>query len=159
MIRCCRFVSPPARCRLDAFVLLCLYTTTISTLPIAFVSLQTQHSLRFVTAFGKDFIASVGPKAAIADSRKFCQLSLQLEYSAGYSFAVYSAAYGGFADLDGGVTGTVKSNYYFAGETEQVRFPPLLQRQLLRDRSTLTFADVELPNSQRADEGNIQEAG
>ena len=69
--------------------------------------------------YGKEFTAAVGSKAAIADSRKNCQLNLQLEYSAGYSFAVYSADYTGFAELDAGVTGTVKSNYYFSGETDQ----------------------------------------
>ncbi|KAF2627545.1 hypothetical protein BU25DRAFT_439961 [Macroventuria anomochaeta] len=69
--------------------------------------------------FGKEFIAAVGPKAEITDSRKFCQLNLQLEYSAGYSFAVYSADYSGFAYLDNGVTGTVKSTYYFSGSMLQ----------------------------------------
>jgi hypothetical protein len=71
--------------------------------------------------FGKEFVATVGPKADITDSRKFCQLNLELSYSAGYSFAVYNAEYAGFADLDPGVTGTIKSNYYFSGETDQVR--------------------------------------
>ncbi|KAL1599313.1 hypothetical protein SLS59_006330 [Nothophoma quercina] len=69
--------------------------------------------------FGKEFIAAVGPKAEIADSRKFCQLNLALEYSAGYSFAIYSADYAGFAALDTGVSGTVKSTYYFSGQTDQ----------------------------------------
>ncbi|KAJ4333682.1 hypothetical protein N0V87_007438 [Didymella glomerata] len=69
--------------------------------------------------FGKEFVATVGPKADITDSRKFCQLNLELSYSAGYSFAVYNAEYAGFADLDPGVTGTIKSNYYFSGETDQ----------------------------------------
>lgn len=71
--------------------------------------------------FGKEFTAAVGPEAEVADARKFCQLNLQVEYSAGFSFAVYSAEYAGFAELDGGVTGTVASRYYFSGETEQVR--------------------------------------
>ncbi|KAJ4988849.1 secreted protein [Stagonosporopsis vannaccii] len=69
--------------------------------------------------FGKEFTAAVGPKAEIVDARKFCQLNLQVEYSAGFSFAVYSAEYAGFAELDGGITGTVGSRYYFSGETEQ----------------------------------------
>lgn len=71
--------------------------------------------------FGKEFTATVGPKVDVADARKFCQLNLQLEYSAGFSFAVYSAVFAGFANLDGGVTGTVGSRYYFSGDAEQVR--------------------------------------
>ncbi|KAJ4338492.1 hypothetical protein N0V95_008029 [Ascochyta clinopodiicola] len=69
--------------------------------------------------FGQEFTAAVGPKANITDSRKFCQLNLQLEYTPGYSFAIYSAEYTGFASLDAGVTGTVKSTYYFSGAAEQ----------------------------------------
>ncbi|KAF1926202.1 uncharacterized protein M421DRAFT_422877 [Didymella exigua CBS 183.55] len=69
--------------------------------------------------FGPDFIAAVGPGVATADSRKFCQLNLALAYSAGFSFAVYSVSYTGFADVDAGVTGTVGSNCYFSGETDQ----------------------------------------
>ncbi|KAH6643084.1 hypothetical protein C7974DRAFT_116951 [Boeremia exigua] len=69
--------------------------------------------------FGKEFTAAVGPKVEVADARKFCQLNLQLEYSAGFSFAVYNAEYAGYAQLDSGVSGTVKGTYYFSGEAEQ----------------------------------------
>ncbi|KAJ4404520.1 hypothetical protein N0V91_005864 [Didymella pomorum] len=69
--------------------------------------------------FSNEFVAAVGPKAEITASRKFCQLNLELSYSAGFSFAVYNAEYAGFADLDAGVAGTIKSNYYFSGETDQ----------------------------------------
>ncbi|KAJ4375648.1 hypothetical protein N0V86_007181 [Didymella sp. IMI 355093] len=43
--------------------------------------------------FGKEFTAAVGPKTDVTASRAFCTLSLALEYSAGFSFAVWSAAH------------------------------------------------------------------
>ncbi|KAL6706441.1 hypothetical protein ACN47E_005547 [Coniothyrium glycines] len=70
--------------------------------------------------FTKDFTARVGRTADIVDSRKNCQINLSLSFSPGYSFAVYSADYAGYADLDAGVTGTVQSTYYFSGYTDQV---------------------------------------
>lgn len=82
---------------------------------------QGQNPKLNLPDYGKDFTATVGPKADITNSRRFCQLNIELAYSAGFSFAVYSAEYNGFADLDSGVDGTVKSTYYFSGETDQVR--------------------------------------
>jgi len=52
---------------------------------------------------------------------------MKLQYSPGYQYAVYSADYVGYGDLDAGVKGTVKANYYFSGQTDQVsiyRPPP-----------------------------------
>ena len=89
-----------------------------SPLPLSHV--LTIAQLTLPSDFGKEFIVAVGPKADITDSRKFCQLTLQLEYTPGYSFAVYSADYAGFANLDTGVTGTVRSTYYFSGLTDQM---------------------------------------
>lgn len=54
------------------------------------------------------------------ESRKNCQINLDISYSAGYSYSVYSADYSGYADIDSGVQGTVAANYYFSGEQDQV---------------------------------------
>lgn len=70
--------------------------------------------------FPKDFTAKIGGKAAAEDIRKFCQFTLNLAYSPGFSFAIYSADVAGYADLDPGVSGTVKSRYYISGETDEV---------------------------------------
>ncbi|CAO2658074.1 Nn.00g073340.m01.CDS01 [Neocucurbitaria sp. VM-36] len=69
--------------------------------------------------FNKDFTARVGSKTDVADSRKNCQINLALAFSPGYSFAIFSADYAGWGDLDNGVTGVVKSTYYFSGEQDQ----------------------------------------
>lgn len=77
--------------------------------------------------FSKEFTAKVGANADVVESRKNCQLNIKIDFDPGFSFAIYSADYAGWADLDAGVTGTIKSTYYFSGETDQVcpRFPPL----------------------------------
>ncbi|KAF2182512.1 hypothetical protein K469DRAFT_636395 [Zopfia rhizophila CBS 207.26] len=66
--------------------------------------------------FGKDFTASVGPNIDPAQSRKNCQLNIDLMFSPGFQYTVYSADYAGYGDLDSGVKGTVKASYYFSGE-------------------------------------------
>ncbi|KAH8728293.1 hypothetical protein GQ44DRAFT_609335 [Phaeosphaeriaceae sp. PMI808] len=73
----------------------------------------------FPIYFNKQFTAKVGRGTEITDSRKNCQINLKLEYEPGFSFSVYQADYTGWADLDAGVTGTVKSTYYFSGTTDQ----------------------------------------
>ncbi|KAF1356015.1 hypothetical protein EJ07DRAFT_130232 [Lizonia empirigonia] len=69
--------------------------------------------------FSKTFTASVGPTTDITESRKNCQLNLALTYTPGYAFAVYSATYTGYADLEASVTGVLRSTYYFSGSVEQ----------------------------------------
>ncbi|KAF2201630.1 hypothetical protein GQ43DRAFT_415408 [Delitschia confertaspora ATCC 74209] len=69
--------------------------------------------------FGKEFAASVGPNSDPADSRKNCQLNFDLQFSPGYQYTVLSTDYTGFADLNSGVKGKVKSTYYFSGEQDQ----------------------------------------
>ncbi|KAF2033049.1 hypothetical protein EK21DRAFT_98605 [Setomelanomma holmii] len=69
--------------------------------------------------FSKDFTAKVGSKVDVVDSRKNCQINIKLDFDPGFSFAIYSADYTGWADLDTGVTGTIQSTYYFSGQTDQ----------------------------------------
>jgi hypothetical protein len=79
------------------------------------------NTLTRSTDFNRDFTASVGSRSDATDSRKNCQINLKLTYDPGFSFSVYSADYAGWADLDSGVTGVVKSTYYFSGKQDQVR--------------------------------------
>jgi hypothetical protein len=78
--------------------------------------------------FNKAFTAQVGSNADASDARKNCQINLKLQFDPGFSFSVYQADFSGWGDLDAGVTGVVKSTYYFSGEQDQVRLhiPTLL---------------------------------
>ncbi|KAF2460773.1 hypothetical protein BDY21DRAFT_268272, partial [Lineolata rhizophorae] len=65
------------------------------------------------------YVAAVGPGASVTDQRKFCQLNIELELPAGFQFSIWRAEYHGYAQLERGVAGSIKSTYYFSGETDQ----------------------------------------
>ncbi|OAX82828.1 hypothetical protein ACJ72_02820 [Emergomyces africanus] len=65
------------------------------------------------------YVAAIGPDLPISDSRKNCQLNINLRYPGGFQYSIFSADYRGYAKLDRGVTGLQKSTYYFSGETKQ----------------------------------------
>jgi len=67
--------------------------------------------------FGQNFTAQASPLTAPSDARKFCQLAIDLDFPAGYSYSVISADYRGFAELEDAVVGTQTSLYYFSGFT------------------------------------------
>jgi hypothetical protein len=66
-----------------------------------------------------EFVASIGPGVPITGNRKNCALSVDLHIPQGWSFALASVDYRGFAQLDQGIHGTQKSTYYFQGNLQQ----------------------------------------
>jgi hypothetical protein len=79
---------------------------------------------RGFTAFRLYFsglVAEAGPGIPLADSRRNCQVLLDLQFPAGWSFTVASLDYRGFVDLDAGASVTQTSTYYFQGDARQAR--------------------------------------
>jgi hypothetical protein len=117
-----------------------------SSLPTIYICYRSK--LTNVSDFGNDFTAAVGPSVAPDQSRKNCQINIQLQYTPGYQYAVLGADYTGYGSLDAGVKGLVKANYYFSGYSNQVRFPkrPLLLRFIFLstqgERTILTHKQV-----------------
>lgn len=70
--------------------------------------------------FGNSYSASIGPDVDVAQNRKNCQLNIDLQFSAGFQYTVYSADYYGYANLDSGVTGAIRAAYYFSGQTAEI---------------------------------------
>ena len=62
-----------------------------------------------------NYLAQVGVGALPTDWRKNCQLSLLVHVPAGFTYAIASADYRGFASLERGSTGMEKAGYYFQG--------------------------------------------
>ncbi|BFO21214.1 DUF4360 domain-containing protein [Streptomyces sp. KM77-8] len=62
-----------------------------------------------------DYLARAGGNSDPTDSRKNCQLSLLVHVPAGFTYAIASADYRGFASLRPGATGTQRASYYFQG--------------------------------------------
>lgn len=77
----------------------------------------------YVTLIFDSYVASIGPGIAVTENRKNCQLNVDLLYPGGFQYSVFSADYRGYAAVDKGVTGTIKSTYYFSSQTDQVGNP------------------------------------
>lgn len=73
-----------------------------------------------MTLIFDQYVASVGPGIDITEQRKNCQLNVDLLYPGGFQYSIFSADYRGYAAVSKGVTGTLKSTYYFSGQTTQV---------------------------------------
>lgn len=65
-----------------------------------------------------DYLAKVGVGAEATDSRKNCQLNLVVHVPQGFTYAIASADYRGFASLASGATATQKASYYFQGSPD-----------------------------------------
>lgn len=62
-----------------------------------------------------DYLAQAGGTSDPTASRKNCQLSLIVHVPQGFTYAIASADYRGFAALQPGATGTQRASYYFQG--------------------------------------------
>ncbi|WP_250006915.1 DUF4360 domain-containing protein [Actinoplanes sp. M2I2] len=63
-----------------------------------------------------EFTAQVGGGAKSTDFRKNCQLALNVDVPQGFTYAIASTDYRGFAHLERGASGTETASYYFQGE-------------------------------------------
>ena len=68
-----------------------------------------------------EYTAQVGPEASALDFRKNCQLALDIKVPSGFTFAIATADYRGFASLQPGAWGEQNANYYFQGYTDTTR--------------------------------------
>ncbi|MFD9218402.1 MULTISPECIES: DUF4360 domain-containing protein [unclassified Streptomyces] len=65
-----------------------------------------------------DYLAQVGGDASPTDFRKNCQLNLIVHVPQGFTYAVASADYRGYASLQRGATAVQKASYYFQGSPD-----------------------------------------
>jgi hypothetical protein len=87
------------------------------------MSTQISADQSTMTLIFDQYVASIGPNIAKTEERKNCQLNVELLYPGGFQYSVMSADYRGYASVDKGITGTMKSTYYFSGQQTQVRCP------------------------------------
>ncbi|KAF2196252.1 hypothetical protein GQ43DRAFT_267954 [Delitschia confertaspora ATCC 74209] len=80
---------------------------------------QISQDRTTVTLIFDSYIASIGPNIVVTEQRKNCQLNVDITYPGGFQYSVLSADYRGYASLQKGVSGTLKSTYYFSGESTQ----------------------------------------
>lgn len=65
-----------------------------------------------------DYLAATGDGSEPTDFRKNCQLSLVVHVPQGFTYAIASADYRGYAYLGQGATGEERANYYFQGDAQ-----------------------------------------
>ncbi|MEE1755723.1 DUF4360 domain-containing protein [Streptomyces sp. SP18CS02] len=65
-----------------------------------------------------DYLAQVGVGSKPTDFRKNCQLSLIVHVPGGFTYAVASADYRGYAHLESGANAVQKASYYFQGSPD-----------------------------------------
>ncbi|MFG3284246.1 DUF4360 domain-containing protein [Streptomyces sp. NPDC048111] len=64
------------------------------------------------------YMAQVGAGSKPTDFRKNCQLNLIVHVPSGFTYAVASADYRGYAHLERGASATQKASYYFQGSQD-----------------------------------------
>ncbi|AXK35547.1 DUF4360 domain-containing protein [Streptomyces armeniacus] len=65
-----------------------------------------------------DYLAQVGKGSTPTDFRKNCQLSLVMHVPHGFTYAIASVDYRGYAFLEPGASSISKASYYFQGSSE-----------------------------------------
>jgi hypothetical protein len=83
----------------------------------------------FTLAFD-EFSVEKGPGIPLSESRKFCNVNLDLHIPQGWQYSVFKVDYRGFADLPRGTYGIQQSTYRFsgsAGRRSQVKLRTLLR--------------------------------
>lgn len=82
-------------------------------------SISADH--RLLSLHFDSFIAEVGRGVPMTEARKNCQVNIDLDYPSGWSFAIESVDYKGYASLERGVTAVLSSTSYYAGAAQTAR--------------------------------------
>jgi hypothetical protein len=75
-----------------------------------------------ITLIFDKYDAEIGGHADNSKKRRFCQILLDLEFPAGFSYSLVSLDYSGYASLDHGITAEQKSTYFFQGFAKDERY-------------------------------------
>ena len=89
--------------------------------PLGTTALSVSPDNTAFTAAYSEYTAQVGPGATALDFRKNCQLLLDIKVPSGFTFAIASADYRGFAKLAAGASAYEAANYYFQGNSHTTR--------------------------------------
>lgn len=68
-----------------------------------------------------EYLAQAGGSSKPTDSRKNCQIALNVHVPQGFTYAIARADYRGYASLAPGAKGLEQANYYFQGQPETAR--------------------------------------
>jgi hypothetical protein len=86
--------------------------------PAGSVSQNISADAQAFTLLFDSFTAEAGPGVDASSGRRNCQIAVDLQYPAGWTYSVFSVDHRGFAQLDPGVIGEQSASYYFQGATQ-----------------------------------------
>lgn len=101
--------------------------------PAGSVARNVSPDLKAFTLLFDQYVAEIGPGIPLANSRKNCQVLIDLDFPSGWSYSVVTVDYRGFADLDRYVTGQQQSAYYFQGQGATARLATTFNGPTARD--------------------------
>lgn len=88
--------------------------------PQGTVGIAISEDRTIMTLIFDEYVVSIGTKVPVTESRKNCQLNIDLLYPPGFQYSIFSADYRGYTALEANVNATIKATYYFSGSAEQV---------------------------------------
>lgn len=105
-------VEPP-----DAQIVIDVITINGSGCPAGTAAVAVAPDNTAFTVTYSEYLAQVGVGARPTDSRKNCQLALQVHVPEGFTYAILQADYRGYGYLASGATAVSRANYYFQGSS------------------------------------------
>jgi hypothetical protein len=102
----------------DKMMVISVASANGSGCPKGSAAIQVSPDNTAFTVTYSEYTASVGPKATPLDFRKNCQLLLDIKVPSGFTFAIASADYRGYASLRDGAYGEQNASYYFQGHSK-----------------------------------------
>ena len=87
--------------------------------PQGTVSAAFTQDRKTVTMIFDQFLAQTGPGLKPTDSRKACQVNVDLRYPSGWSYSVMKVDYRGYVGIPYGFSALQKATYYFSGDSGQ----------------------------------------
>jgi hypothetical protein len=90
-----------------------------------------------------EYLAQVGRGSKPTDFRKNCQMNLRVHVPQGFTYAIASAIYRGFASLVKGSSGIERANYYFQGQSQTTYISHTIKSPKEDDWQHTDSVDVE----------------
>jgi hypothetical protein len=104
--------TPPANAQIDVKII------NGSGCPAGTADVSMNGDNTAFTVTYSDYLAIAGDNASPIEFRKNCQLTLQVDAPAGYSYAILNVEYSGFAYLTQGAKGLMQAAYYLQGSSD-----------------------------------------
>ncbi|MFW7378633.1 MAG: DUF4360 domain-containing protein [Oligoflexus sp.] len=101
--------------------------------PLGTVARNVSPDKKAFTLTFSEYLAEVFPGALPSDSRRNCNITVDLDFPTGWTFSVVSFDYRGYVVLDEGVSATTEASYYFQSGDSDVKFSSTVEGDIAED--------------------------